>query len=922
MSDSDLRDELRRLADRVGRLERLFDLEAIESEASPDVEPMRPPGRPTPPPPPLASAAPPPVASAAQTRPALREPEVGRRLIAASAARVAAPPTAPPRPAAPASPAADRTSIELAIGGRWMAWVGALAVVVGIGLFIKFAYDEGWLRGVSIAMRCALSAAFGLVLLAVGEVALRRISRYASIGLFGAGLGTLYVTTLVSFRIEVLGSAGLTLILLALVAVLGVGIAVRAGLLSIAIVSIIAGYGAPLLVPDAGGFRAGSPTYLTMLLAVGLALSALRPRPFRTLRIVVLAAHAIVATMWIVGVRSGSGLLELTFLSGWWMMVTGEAVWAALRRQSPMGNAIQSLMATAWYVLFGCTVLHTAGGVTLNLAGAFASGVGVLAAAIALQFGPGIEALRRRPQIAIDKLAASLWAQSGALLVIGAGLHFGDYGTTVAWLVMALAAIEIGRRLPSTAVDIFGLVVGALGVLHLLTVSAFVGGSRMALTLGDQDISQWGLLALVGIAALGAGACRLRWTGPAPWRRAPIVLASLAALLWLLVAAVELTGMAIESAWLGGAAALIAFAPLAMRLCCLEIGAGLIGCAAIRLIMVDLLAQRANDLEAWISATLVLNSACLMGALILAACGLLLWMGFRTGAAKRGDEQHVVAVGGFMALLLMLVLSFEVDRAVAIFEHSRGERAAERWGEFQLAALWLTLLWALGGAFTAAFALWQRLPRLLLIAGWITTACAVVWLTIDTGLYRVMDGVAEAPVVFNTQFLVGLIIAAELAVIARIAGRLRRPGEPPARIDPVADLVRSALALIACIGLWLGSLEIDRFFNPETSSLTDAAMARQTGLSIWWGVYGIALVVIGFVRRAAMSRYAGLGLLAATLLKVLLVDMSDVEYIYRVLSFIGVGLLFVLTSIAYAKMSPRLLAERAGVEHEPHEGGE
>lgn len=915
MSDSDIRDELRRLTERVARLERLLDLEAGGSEAARPSLPIQPPARP----------APPPISNMPQAQPASRMPDASKRPIAAIPARPAAPTTAVPPPPASAARAAsiagDRTSIELAIGGRWMAWVGAVAVVVGIGLFIKFAYDEGWLRIVSVAMRCALSAAFGVVLLAAGEAALRRISRQASIGLFGAGLGTLYLTTLVSFRIEVLGSAGLTLLLLALVAALGVGIAVRAGLLSIAVISIAAGYGAPLLVPDAGGSRAALPTYLTMLLAVGLALSALRPRPFRTLRIVVLAAHAIVATMWIINASSGSGLMKLTFLSGWWMMATSEAVWAAIRRQSPMGNAIQSLMATAWYVLFGCAVLNTGGMFTFNLAGAFTAGVGVLAAAIAFQFGPGVEALRGRPQVAMDKLAVSLWAQGGALLVIGAGLHFADYGTTISWLIMALAAIEIGRHLPSTAVDIFGLVVGALGLLHLLTVSAFRGAGRTALTLGEQDISQWGLLALAGIAALGAGACRLRSAGSSPWRAGPIVLASLGAVLWLLVVYVELTGTAIGSAWLAGAAALTAVAPLAMRLRCLDIAMGLIGCVALRLITVDLLAQRANDPQAWIAATPVLNAACLMGAVILAACGFLLWMGFRTGAAKRGDEQPVIAVGAFMALLLMLLLSFEVDRAVAIFEHSRGEQAAERWGEFQLTALWLTLLWALAGAFAAASALWLRRPGLFAVGGWTSATFAVVWLTVDTGVYRIMHGVADVRVVFNTQFLVGLMIAAGLAVIARLAGRWRRPGDPPARPDPAADLARGLPVLIACIGLWLGSLEIDRLFSPETSSLTDAAMARQTGLSIWWGVYGIALVAIGFIWRRAMSRYAGLGLLAATLLKVLVVDMSDVEYIYRVASFIGVGMLFVLTSIAYAKMSPRLLAERPGADDAPRAGG-
>jgi uncharacterized membrane protein len=114
--------------------------------------------------------------------------------------------------------------------------------------------------------------------------------------------------------------------------------------------------------------------------------------------------------------------------------------------------------------------------------------------------------------------------------------------------------------------------------------------------------------------------------------------------------------------------------------------------------------------------------------------------------------------------------------------------------------------------------------------------------------------------------------------------------------------------LIVAIGLWLGSLEIDRFFAPEAQRVTDAAMARQTGLSIYWGLYAIGLVALGFARQLGWARYAGLGLLTVTLGKVLVLDMAGVRYAYRVLSFLGVGTLLLVTSVAYAKLGRRLLA--------------
>lgn len=932
MSDPDINEELRRLSARLDRLERLLDLESLEREAPGSVDAPR---AEAPAPPPLAATQPttppatPPVTPpvmppvmppTAAAGPARRESTVATivdaaragaaRQVAAGGAAGGAPPRTAAKADTPHSPA-DRTSIELAIGGRWMAWVGAIAVVIGIGLFIKFAYDEGWLRFVSLSMRCAMAAAFGAVLIVGGEIALRKVGRNASVGLFGAGLGTLYVTALVAFRLEVLGSAGLTLLLLAFTAALGIAIALRAALLSIAVVSIVAGYAAPLLLPGAETFAAALPTYLTMLLAVGLALSAWRPRPFRTLRLVACAAHAAIATMWLLETGSAAGLLELTFLSGWWMMVTGEALYAAIRRQSSLGNAILSLAATSWYVLFGCVLLHTTAAISGDLAGAFTAGVAVLAGAIAFQFGPGLEALRRRPRIAIENLAASLWAQAASLLVIAAGLQFDDHGVTLAWLIMGLGAIEIGRRLPSLAADVFGLFVAALGCLRLVSVSLVVGIGRTAVRIGGYEISEWGLLALAGTAILHAAAWRLRPDGARPWRGMRIGLALLSAMLWMLLTAIELRDMSMGAAWLAAAAALIACARVGLRLKYLEIGALLIAAASLRLLLVDLFLRRTEDLAEWIQATPFFNTATLFGAAIIAAGAATAWMERRLRPVRQvWDDRPAIALRAFLALLTLLVLSFETDRAVAAYEAVQGAAARERWGEYQLASLALALLWGLSGVLGMILARLRGSSRLLRSAAVMAACAAIAWLAWGTLYYRIANGAAPVRVVFNAQFLCGLALGAGLAVAARI-GRGRRGG---ARLSGPNDVALAAPVLVALIGLWLGSLEIDRFFNPETSTFADAAMARQTGLSIYWGVYGIALVVIGFAARAALSRYAGLGLLAVTLLKVLIVDMGDVEYIYRVMSFIGVGLLFVLTSIAYAKLSPRLLGElgRAG----------
>ena len=65
----------------------------------------------------------------------------------------------------------------------------------------------------------------------------------------------------------------------------------------------------------------------------------------------------------------------------------------------------------------------------------------------------------------------------------------------------------------------------------------------------------------------------------------------------------------------------------------------------------------------------------------------------------------------------------------------------------------------------------------------------------------------------------------------------------------------------------------------------------------------------GFKTRFAGLRYFGLTLLAMALMKIVVIDMRQVSTGYRILSFMGVGLLMLGTSVLYGKVSPRLLGK-------------
>ena len=879
MSDAGLRQFIERLAARLDRIEKTLGMEpGHDAGPGPGTAPQSPAT-------PVPAAAPKPVTPTAPlTAPPRRSP--------AQPVRASAPPRKP------------RAPLEVRIGQNWSAWVGAIVIVCAAGFLVKLGYDSGWWGRMSPVVRCLAVAGFGALLVAAGEFSLRRVGAAASVGLFGAGLGTLYLDAYAAFEwfTPAVVSREWSFALLAAVAVLGFGITFRSGFVTIGIVSIVGGYLTPWLLGTRGAYTIEIGSFLSMLLGVSLALSMARPRSFRPLRYVAVGGIAVTGLAWLDGALGSNWTAALLLPAAWWAMVLVEAVVAALRRQSPNGNVVITLLATAWFVTLGCWVLRETQPAGLDWLGIFTSVVGVFAASVALHFGPAVSALARGPTCAMDKLAMALWAQAGVLLVVAVAMQFDGYGQSIGWMAIALAAIEIGRRLRLRAVDVFGLVVGALALLRVVIIDTGLGAlGGTVFAVGNVTVTGWSILALVAILATHAAARRLG----ASWRAGPVVLAALGTSGWLLLCDVDSSGPATTAGWLLGGTGLILLERTGRRQGYLEIGLVVLACTTVRWLLgaIDLRTGGAAGVSGQLP---VLNWQLALVAAIVAVA----WWSSRVLAQRRQRARTGGLVSGSPAwqaaliagaVLLLVGFSFEVDRAIAHYEATRPDGWTPVWEPLQLRGLWLTLLWAAGGV---AMIAWTRVRpvRSMPAAGWyLLAAAAIFWLSVDTAGWRLLDGVSSGRIVLNLQFLVG---AATGLMVAMAIWLLRRA--PVA----VSGAIGLGFVLIGLIGLWLGSLEIDRLFDPETGRLgPDTAMARQTGLSVYWGVFAITLVALGFARRWAGCRYAGLALLAITLVKVLTVDMAEVGNVYRVLSFLVVGLLLVATSVGYARLAPRLAVD-------------
>ena len=69
-----------------------------------------------------------------------------------------------------------------------------------------------------------------------------------------------------------------------------------------------------------------------------------------------------------------------------------------------------------------------------------------------------------------------------------------------------------------------------------------------------------------------------------------------------------------------------------------------------------------------------------------------------------------------------------------------------------------------------------------------------------------------------------------------------------------------------------------------------------------WLVFGVVLLVAGLLLRSQPARMASAAVVALTVAKVFLVDIADLEGIFRALSFIGLGAVLVGIGWLYQRL--------------------
>lgn len=93
------------------------------------------------------------------------------------------------------------------------------------------------------------------------------------------------------------------------------------------------------------------------------------------------------------------------------------------------------------------------------------------------------------------------------------------------------------------------------------------------------------------------------------------------------------------------------------------------------------------------------------------------------------------------------------------------------------------------------------------------------------------------------------------------------------------------------------------FFLIATFLLTIAVLkeAPRHFVSLGWGIEGALLFAVGFMAKDRIFRLGGFAIFGLTLLRIVVIDMAHIAVVYRIISFIVLGTIFLLTSFFYNK---------------------
>ena len=453
------------------------------------------------------------------------------------------------------------------------------------------------------------------------------------------------------------------------------------------------------------------------------------------------------------------------------------------------------------------------------------------------------------------------FAGSAGLVAFGAWLHERRGRLQVARAIVAAGLASLYASTAATTLHYglisptLGLVVaGAVGVLALVT----------AVRWNSQEIAGIGVVgSLLAPVLVGAGT-------------------STSSLVFMAIALIAAVGIVVQRRWIWlTAVAYVVSAPQAAVWLVghnqLHLAATIAVAAAFWLVYV-VAALGHEFLSPPDKQELRLSSASLLlvNASVAAAGG---WWLIDNAGHRAGANAWLFALAGAHVVLGMLVLASRRSRDIGLLLYGVGAAVTGIALAVALDGPALIAAWSVEAVLLALVGRRTKTPVRGLVAALVFAGAA--------GVHAVAVEAKPNILAYGLESIPTAIAAVALVLVA-----LSGVAWAYANVRREIAWVATALSVYLASGLVVGLSGAHYGETTQTSQLV---------LSGFWGTLGFAAILAGLVWRKREVRLAGLGLLALTVAKVFIVDFAKLESIWRVGSFLAVGIVLLAGAFAYQR---------------------
>lgn len=191
-------------------------------------------------------------------------------------------------------PARTNAEWEAFIGGKILNRIGALALIIGVGFFLKYAFDNNW---ITETMRVAIGIVSGAALLLTGNHFKKKNFHIFSQGLAGSGIAILYLSVYSAFNFYHLVPQLVAMIMMSAVTAITLWQAFSYNSQVIGIFGWLGGFLTPLLLSTGEANEIGLFSYIA-LLDLGLLIVSAKKSNWFLIEPLSLISTIVVFTLW------------------------------------------------------------------------------------------------------------------------------------------------------------------------------------------------------------------------------------------------------------------------------------------------------------------------------------------------------------------------------------------------------------------------------------------------------------------------------------------------------------------------------------------------------------------------------------------------------------------------------------------------